>query len=734
MPEKSPPRSTVKRTLFSDSETQVTTAKLKRVISKQKLLLKQKNKLISRLKQRVKSFKVDNKAKTCIEDVTFTSKYSEALANMQVRHKSGQVWTKIERDFSLLSFYKSPGAYKYWRNTLKIVMPGLTTIHKWIGDIECLPGFNQTILNEIKRKVNAMGESERYCTLIFDEITIKQFLEYSRKHDRIEGFYDHGERKNQFGRQVMLFLIRGIYANWKLPFAYFVSDTTMKNIDLYRALGEALKLLLDAGLKIVSTVCDQGKNNQSALSMFGVSKHVPYFQINNNRIYHIYDVLHLVKNLRNNILKNRFLYKNEFVDFKDIIDAYNIDQTSTTSRSMPKLSDSHMQPDSFEKMNCRLATQIFSNSVAAGIRTVVSTGELTSSTALHTADFVTFINNLFDCLNSKQLYSVNPYACALSPERPVVQETLEEAITIFETIQKEMAPGRYTRPDCFDGMVHTLRSVLGIYHYQKELGFKFLLTNRLNQDPIENKFASIRQRGGFNMNPTVRSFRTTFRLSLKVNLLKPSKFSNCEEDEDSTVILQPPRVSSMEQLPSTSSTFETTAASESSSSKTTDSRSEPKRRKYVTLQECSDTYFTGYLVKKTIEKYKCDTCKKHLIREGLADGSQLLIMNRTYKNISLGLRKPDPRLTNFVRQSLLIINRVLNKCPQKVSIGRYLEEKIQKLKTKMQVFAADSFKIHYDFLINLMIRCKINKECKWRTLSCRKICKKKRKLDIVQNL
>lgn len=63
------------------------------------------------------------------------------------------------------------------------------------------------------------------------------------------------------------------------------------------------------------------------------------------------------------------------------------------------------------------------------------------------------------------------------------------------------------------------------------MGIPFLLTNRFNQDPIENLFSTFRQKGGWNSNPTVRTFRSTFRLITKMNYMK-SNLSNCEEDED----------------------------------------------------------------------------------------------------------------------------------------------------------------------------------------------------------
>lgn len=56
----------------------------------------------------------------------------------------------------------------------------------------------------------------------------------------------------------------------------------MKNVNLKNALEEGLMLLVSTGLKIVAVVCDQRKNNESALNMLGAKKENPHFYIENN--------------------------------------------------------------------------------------------------------------------------------------------------------------------------------------------------------------------------------------------------------------------------------------------------------------------------------------------------------------------------------------------------------------------------------------------------------------------
>ena len=64
-------------------------------------------------------------------------------------------------------------------------------------------------------------------------------------------------------------------------------------------------------------------------------------------------------------------------------------------------------------------------------------------------------------------------------------------------------------------------------------GFKFLLTNRLNQDCIENLFSLIRAKGAQRDNPDAGQFRAALQQVMVDNVMVPSKSANCEAAVDS---------------------------------------------------------------------------------------------------------------------------------------------------------------------------------------------------------
>jgi len=268
----------------------------------------------------------------------------------------------------------------------------------------------------------------------------------------------------------------------------------MSHTILNKLIISTVEQLLEVGLYIKAVVCDQGTNNQAAYKDLGMSKENPFFYINNKiKIYGIYDAPHLIKNYRNNFLTGNFLFKDKLFSFKDIVKTYKIDKNSYTSKALTKLTDSHINPGPFQKMNCKLAFQIFSNSVAATIHTCIATGELKSNTAKDTAIFVKHMNDLLDTLNSNFLFDKNPLKSALLENK--VLQFLNLAKEWNLNLQKIIDKG-ITRPPCFNGMVWALTAIIHLYEDQKEFGFEYLMTARLNQDFLENSFSVYRQEEG----------------------------------------------------------------------------------------------------------------------------------------------------------------------------------------------------------------------------------------------
>lgn len=174
---------------------------------------------------------------------------------------------------------------------------------------------------------------------------------------------------------------------------------------------------------------------------------------------------------------------------------YNIDSQSALSRAT-KLTEKHVKPNCFEKMSVKLATQVFSLTTSAAMRTAVETGELPSS-ALDTAYFLERINNIFDVMNSKNKFHPNPYKCAISASTNSHLKTSLQSLLadiVWVTSLKMLRDTR--RPPCLESIHHSLFATKLLWDDLKAEGTKYLLTGRINQDPIENEFSVARHKCG----------------------------------------------------------------------------------------------------------------------------------------------------------------------------------------------------------------------------------------------
>lgn len=126
-----------------------------------------------------------------------------------------------------------------------------------------------------------MTEIDKYCLLIFDEMSIKPSLIYNERLDKIEGFQDYGSRGRscEIATEALVFMIRGLRLKWKQPVAYFFSSGSTPGPIIAELLKEILIAIKDVGLKVIATVCDMGSNNCSALSSLGSTKYNPYIRL-----------------------------------------------------------------------------------------------------------------------------------------------------------------------------------------------------------------------------------------------------------------------------------------------------------------------------------------------------------------------------------------------------------------------------------------------------------------------
>ena len=138
----------------------------------------------------------------------------------------------------------------------------------------------------------------------------------------------------------------------------------------------------------------------------------PFITVDGKKIFFMYDPPHLIKSIRNNFKKHGYVIGPDVISWDHINKFYEID-SSTPIRMAPKLTKRHITLPAFANLSVALAVQVMSRTVAAGIASMVRSGEMPVQ-ATATSQFVADFDELFDCFNSRSSRSKRDISGAIT--------------------------------------------------------------------------------------------------------------------------------------------------------------------------------------------------------------------------------------------------------------------------------------------------------------------------------
>jgi hypothetical protein len=286
------------------------------------------------------------------------------IAQLKLGHlrKKQRPWSYSMKMFCLSFYNRSPSAYRFLYKSF--CLPSVSTLHRLFSKVHMTCGISSHLISFLKTRVASMTDIEKYCSVAIDEMTVKAGLTYDPMFDKIIGFEDFGNigETQEVGRQALVFMAQGIFKHWKQPLGYFIAAKTTPAATLNDLLLRCLSELHEVGLCVKVIVVDQGANNRALFNKFlKVSVESPYFVWNDNKIYTMFDPPHLLKSIRNNVMKHDIYVGDSVVSWKYIAKLYEIDSNEVTGlRLAPKLTKKHIELPPFAKMKVKLAAQVFS--------------------------------------------------------------------------------------------------------------------------------------------------------------------------------------------------------------------------------------------------------------------------------------------------------------------------------------------------------------------------------------
>lgn len=160
-----------------------------------------------------------------------------------------------------------------------------------------------------------------------------------------------------------------------------------------------IRALRDINLVPKVLVMDQFTTNTKMAREAGATVRKPFFLVDDDPVYVMWDPPHLTKSTRNNLKKHNAVFGARIASFGDIEKLFELDSVASP-RLAPRLTEKHIIVPPFSPMNVSLAVRVLSQSVATAIRWYVEQGQLPQR-ALQTAEFLEINDKLFDTFNSR---------------------------------------------------------------------------------------------------------------------------------------------------------------------------------------------------------------------------------------------------------------------------------------------------------------------------------------------
>ena len=398
---------------------ELNTSKKKIALLKKKLKVSQQRnrrlgKKVTSLQDIVKQLRHHNLISSNCEEMlcqTFSGVPLALMKKMSTKKSGkGSKYTPEMKSFALTLQVYSAKAYEF--ETFNLALPSQSQIRRWYGKVAADPGFTQPAFNALKVKAEEAEKKGKkvICSPMMDEMAIKKHISWDGK--KYNGYVDLGNGINDDSLPVaadaLVFIVVAVDGSWKVPCGYFFVDG-LSGEERANLVKVCIQHLSDVGIQVISLTCDGPSCHFSMLSALGASLHpsnlIPYFphpENENETIYALLDVCHMLKLVRNTLAEKEIIVNK---DGGKILWQYLVHleklQNDEGLRLGNKLKKAHIQWKQ-QKMKVNLAAQSLSSSVADAIEYCATTLKLPQFQGSEaTVEFLRLFDHLFDVLNSR---------------------------------------------------------------------------------------------------------------------------------------------------------------------------------------------------------------------------------------------------------------------------------------------------------------------------------------------
>lgn len=187
-------------------------------------------------------------------------------------------------------YYNSSKGYAFMRKFL--CLPTIRSLRQWLQNLNVACGINENILEVLKFKLSSSLLSDRAVSIVFDEMSIKQFISYNSQNDMFSGYEDFDKLANSIDsksilqcNQALVIMLKGIKHSWKQVIGYFLSNGPISGVKLKTIVSSTIHKIHSINIIPKVIICNQGTNNLQLRKLLGVTKNEPWIIYEDNKIF-----------------------------------------------------------------------------------------------------------------------------------------------------------------------------------------------------------------------------------------------------------------------------------------------------------------------------------------------------------------------------------------------------------------------------------------------------------------
>ncbi|RXG70056.1 DNA transposase THAP9, partial [Armadillidium vulgare] len=146
--------------------------------------------------------------------------------------KNCRKYSSKVRILCLTLYYTSPLLYNVLREIFKL--PSVSSLRLWTRKLNIQVGVCPRLFSVLSAKMLKVHEVDKICVLYIDEMSIKKSLEYNSRFGSILGFVDYGNgrREPKLANTALAFMVRSLHSNWKQAISFFFCENSVSFLEL----------------------------------------------------------------------------------------------------------------------------------------------------------------------------------------------------------------------------------------------------------------------------------------------------------------------------------------------------------------------------------------------------------------------------------------------------------------------------------------------------------------------